>query len=36
MHLQVESAMFVLRKDAHWLELFGPKEVLNRPYSAHV
>jgi hypothetical protein len=31
MHLQVEFAKVVTQKDANWLELFGPKEVLKRP-----
>ena len=31
MQLQADSAFVVLCKDANWLELFGPKEVLNRP-----
>jgi len=36
MHLRVDSTMVALWKDANWLELFGPKDVLNRPYCAHV
>jgi hypothetical protein len=31
MQLQAGFAYVELCEDAHWLELFGPKEVLNRP-----